>query len=222
AVFFSNFGVAYTARFADVPASTGYGEPIQRFFKLKDGERIVASLSLDPRVVRETQAKKEGAEPKVHAIAVASDGYSLRFSLEPFVEPSTRAGRRYARVPEGAEIVGVSRVTGSEVVIAATRRAHAILCKLNEINFLGGPGRGVILIKLQKQDDPLIGFIASWGDRDLLTVETSRGAEQTISTTKYDVTGRGGKGRELLQRGQFTKVILTPPEAPQPFGGEDA
>ena len=68
----------------------------------------------------------------------------------------------------------------------------------------------------------MLGFVASTGDRDLLTVETSRGAEQTISTAKYDVTGRGGKGRELLQRGQFTKVILTPPEAPQPFGGEDA
>ena len=39
AVFFSNFGVAYSARFIDLPASTGYGEPIQRFFKLKDGER---------------------------------------------------------------------------------------------------------------------------------------------------------------------------------------
>src|SRR5207249_4070537 len=49
-VFFSNFGVAYTARLADVPASTGYGEPIQRLFKLKDGERIVSALGLDPRV----------------------------------------------------------------------------------------------------------------------------------------------------------------------------
>ena len=52
----------------------------------------------------------------------------------------------------------------------------------------------------------MLGFIASTGDRDLLTVETSRGAEQTISTAKYEVTGRGGKGRELLQRGQFTRV----------------
>src|SRR5205809_5411616 len=31
-VFFSNFGVAYTGRIIDVPASTGYGEPIQRLF----------------------------------------------------------------------------------------------------------------------------------------------------------------------------------------------
>jgi len=35
-VFFSNFGVAYTCRIIDVPASTGYGEPIQKQFKLKD------------------------------------------------------------------------------------------------------------------------------------------------------------------------------------------
>ena len=48
-VFFSNFGVAYTSRFIDVPASTGYGEPIQRLFKLKDGEKIVAAMSLDAR-----------------------------------------------------------------------------------------------------------------------------------------------------------------------------
>ena len=47
----------------------------------------------------------------------------------------------------------------------------------------------------------------SVGDRDLMTVETSRGAEQTISTAKYEVTGRGGKGRELLQRGSFVRVI---------------
>ena len=59
-VFFSNFGVAYTSRITDIPASTGYGEPIQRFFKLKDGERIVAALSLDPRVAGNITAKKEG------------------------------------------------------------------------------------------------------------------------------------------------------------------
>ncbi len=45
-------------------------------------------------------------------------------------------------------------------------------------------------------------------------VETSRGAEQTVSSAKYDVTGRGGKGRELLQRGQFSRVVPSVPEVP--------
>jgi DNA gyrase subunit A len=216
-VFFSNFGVAYSARVADIPASTGYGEPIQRFFKLKDGERIVAAMSLDPRVARAIEPKKEGAEPPVHAVAVTSDGYSMRFSLAPFAEPSTRAGRRYARTAEGAEVVGVGRVTGDETVIAATRDARALLCPVKEINFLSGPGRGVILIKLASPADRVLGFIASTGDRDLLTVETTRGAEQTISTAKYEVTGRGGKGRELLQRGQFTRILWPVPDAPEPL-----
>jgi DNA gyrase subunit A len=104
-------------------------------------------------------------------------------------------------------------------VIAATHDARAILCRADEINYLSGPGKGVILIKLQSKEDRVLGFIASTGDRDLLTVETTRGAEQTISTAKYEVTGRGGKGRELLQRGQFTRVVWPMPDAPPPLSG---
>jgi DNA gyrase subunit A len=214
-VFFTNFGVAYTARFVDVPASTGYGEPVQRLFKFKDNEKVVAAFSLDPRAIGdigratgddEPAAGAEVPVPPVHALAVSSDGYSLRFSLANFAEPSTRAGRRYARPSDGAEIVGVSVISGSETVIAATRDARAMLCPAGEVNFLAGPGKGVILIKVA-DDDRVLGFVASTGDRDLLTVETSRGAEQTVSTAKYEITGRGGKGRELMQRGQFTRIV---------------
>ncbi len=207
AVFFTNFGAAYTARLIDVPASTGYGEPIQRLFKFRDGERVVASFSLDSRVVGDITTRKEGVAPPVHAVAVTSDGFSLRFSLEPFVEPSTRAGRRFARPADGIEVVGVATITGDETMIAATQQARAMLCPVDEINFLSGPGKGVILIKLDPGEDKVLGFLASKGDRNLMVVETSRGAEQTISTAKYEVTGRGGKGRELLQRGQFTRVL---------------
>jgi len=219
-VFFSNLGVAYTARIVDVPASTGYGEPIQKLFKLRDGERVVAALSLDPRAAGNIATTREGQAPPVHALAATSDGYSLRFSLEPFVEPSTRAGRRYARPSGGKEVVGVARVTGDEVVIAVTADARAMLCRADEINYLSGPGKGVILIKLGGKDR-LLGFLASTGDRGILRVETSRGAEQTVSTAKYEVTGRGGKGRELLQRGSFTRVVPPELEAPPPLNGGD-
>ncbi len=218
-VFFTNFGVGYTCRIIDVPASTGYGEPIQRLFKLKDGEKVVAALSLDSRVVGDIKpsTKHPDAPPPVHAVAVSSDGYALRFGLEPLVEPSTRAGRRYARPAGGAEVMGVARITGKEVLIVATAEARGLLCRADEVNYLSGPGKGVILIKLASEEDRVLGFIASTGDRDLLTVETSRGAEQTISTGKYEVTGRGGKGRELLQRGQFTRIVWPMPEAPAPL-----
>ena len=214
-VLFTTHGVAYTCRFIDVPAYTGHGEPVQRFFKFKDGERVVAVMSLDPRVSPGLHPKADGDVPPRHALAATSDGYALRFSLAPFIEPSTRAGRKFVKAPDGVEVVGVVQVSGDETIIAATREARAMLCPADEVNVLSGPGRGVILIKIDGSKDRLLGFIASRGDRDLMVVETSRGAEQNISTAKYDVTARGGKGRELLQRGSFTRVV---PPAPVVVG----
>ena len=97
------------------------------------------------------------------------------------------------------------------------RSQEQMVVRADEINYLSGPGKGVILIKLTGDEDHVLGFIASSGDRDLLRVETSRGGEQTISTAKYEVTGRGGKGRELLQRGQFTRIIPNDIENPEPL-----
>src|SRR5215213_9741164 len=68
--FFSNFGTAYTSRIIDIPATTGYGEPIQKLFKLKDGERIVAAVSMDERVLppkaTAINEKKPDDAPKTH------------------------------------------------------------------------------------------------------------------------------------------------------------
>lgn len=219
-VFFTNFGVAYTCRLVDVPASTGYGEPIQRLFKFRDGERVVAAFSLDARHVGEVTPPAPDTPAPCHALAVTSDGYSLRFGLEGFAEPSTRAGRRYARPAEGREVVGVALVSGSETIIAVTAQARAMLCPVDQVNYLSGPGKGVILIKIDPARDRVLGFVASRGDRDLLVVETSRGAQQTVSTAKYEVTSRGGRGRELLQRAQFTRVVRPAVDAPPALNGQ--
>jgi len=176
-------------------------------------------VSLDPRSIGDIKptAKRPDDPPPVHALAVTTDGYALRFGLEGLVEPSTRSGRRFARPSTGVEVTSVAVVSGTEILIVATADARGLLTRVDEVNYLSGPGKGVILIKLVSKDDRVLGFIASTGDRDLLTVETSRGAEQTISTGKYEVTGRGGKGRELLQRGTFTRILSSPPDAPAPL-----
>ena len=214
-VFLSNFGTAYTCRIIQVQATTGHGEPVQKMFKLKDGERIVAAFSLDPRVVGTIGAEGDDVPP-VHAVAVSSDGYALRFGLEAFIEPSTRNGRRFARPAKGAEVIGVTLLEGAETLIAVSRTARAILCRADEINFLAGPGRGVILMKLAKGDH-LLGFKASRGDRDLLEVMTGQGSRRTVSSAKYEITGRGGRGRELMKRGTIDAIVPEPVAAPAPL-----
>ncbi len=213
--FFSSQGVCYTARFADIPASTGFGEPIQKLFKLKDGERIVSVISFDPRVIGDIaeNPKKPDVCPETHGFAASSNGYALRFGLESLAEASTRSGRRYARAAQGAEMIGVFPVTGHETILAISEDCRAMVCAADQVNYLSGAGKGVMLIKLSKTDR-LLGFKPSTGERDLLVVETNRGAKKTISTAKYRTTSRGGRGIEVQKNGKIAKIVKPTIEAP--------
>jgi len=216
--FWSNFGYAYTSRIIDLPATTGHGVPIQKLFKLRDGERIVSAFSLDPRAIGNVfvdEAQPDYA-PETHAVVVTTDGYAFRCGLESFLDPSTRNGRRFARLGKGAEVVGVLPIGGDETILVASARARALLCKAEEINYLEGTGRGTILIKLAK-DDRVIGFTAASSHEDKLVVITNRGARKTISTGRYARTSRAGRGRELLKNGRLTAIERPEVTAPAPL-----
>jgi DNA gyrase subunit A len=208
--FFSNLGTAYTARIIDIPATTGYGEPIQKLFKLRDGERIVATFSLDPRLVGDLR-EKPGYFPETYAVSASSDGYALCFGLSQFVEPSTRSGRRYARPAQGAHMMGVEKLHGDETIIAVSEQRRVLLCKASEINYLSGAGKGVLLIRLAS-GDRLLAFKAVSNEQQALRVKTSLGGEQRISPAKYELSSRGGRGREVMKRGSLTEAVLDAPE----------
>ena len=163
--FFSNYGTAYTCRIIDIPATTGYGEPIQKLFKLKDGERIVAAVSMDDRVLppkmTAVNEKKPDDAPKLHGLAVTSDGYSLRFGLDNFREVSTKAGRRYAR-PSGGRggDAGRRRSTAARRSSPPARTAACCCARPTRSTSSSGAGKGVLLIKLEKGDRLLAAITA--------------------------------------------------------------
>ena len=189
---FSSFGTAYVMRVHDVPASTGYGEPVQKLFNFKDGERVVGAMLVSER------AQKAGTL----ALAVTKGGYGLRFNLDPHREISTRSGRRFARLGEGDEVVGVQAARVKAVLAVVTARGHALLCKAEEVSELAGPGRGVTVIKVEK-DDEVVGFGLGDPDSDTIVVaETEGGKKIPIGPGHYDVVSRGGKGRPIAKRTQ--------------------
>ena len=55
--------------------------------------------------------------------------------------------------------------------------------------------------------DRVLGFSLANKVRDGLTVQTSRGGTQIVRATKYPVTGRGGRGYGILQRGSLVAVL---------------
>ena len=199
-VFFTNRGSAYVVKINDIAATTGYGDPAQKYFKFGDGERIVAAMSFDPRV---SGPAGPAAVPET-LLAVSKNGYGLRFATAGQTEVTTKAGRRYARPGEGDEIVGVVGVKDSDVVVAATQKGHVLQCKAEEITKLEGPGRGVTVIKTA-DDDHVIGFVA--GDKGtVLAIENAAGKDFSQKADPKQTSGRGGKGHQLQKRTTFAMV----------------
>ncbi len=113
-IFFADDGTAYTMRINEVPASSGYGEPIAKFFRLDDQVKIVAAVTTDPRFVPAAvpaaaaarTAKDEPADPPgPYLLVVTAQGQTLRTPLAPFRVESTKVGRRYVRLNEGDKVV---------------------------------------------------------------------------------------------------------------------
>ncbi len=199
-VFFTNFGSAYVCQINEIPPSSGYGDPVQKLFKFKDGERVVDVLSLDPRLrTRESEL-----------IAVTRSGMGLRFALQPHTELSTRTGRKFAKVSEGDEILGVRPVHEKSILLVASAHSHILQCRAGEVNVLAGPGKGVTVLKTV-DDDRVLAFAID----EPLTLETSKGKTVTLEPKVKQLTARGGKGYAMSRRDGFAKVISPPPAIPQ-------
>jgi DNA gyrase subunit A len=204
-IFFTNKGSGYVIKINDIAATTGYGDPAQKYFKFGDGERIVSAMTLDPRAM---------VPPTL--LAISRRGYGLRFASALHTDITTKAGRRYARPSEGDEIIGVVACNDGDVVVTCTRDGHALLCKADEIAKLEGPGRGVTVIKT---DDMVIGFIAGVKS-DQLIVETEKGGKRfELSADPKQVKARGGKGHHIIKRAQL--VVVPRPVKIQPLANAE-
>ena len=195
-VLFSTRGTVYVLGVADVPATTGYGEPVQSLLKFGDGERVARA-----RLVREGGGEPQPVLPglQTNAVLVATaKGYGFR--AEPDLSETTRAGRRLARVGEDDEIVSVEPVLGKMVVVA-TRRGKMLRFPLDEVAELSGPGRGVFLMRPGKEDDDrVVGALSLAKDASFVAV-SAEGAERKFDVADVPEGRRAQKGQKVVKRG---------------------
>ncbi len=212
--FFSNFGACYVCRVHDVPASTGYGDPVQKFFKLADGERMVAMLSLDPRVLgQELREPVEGATEieGPFGLALTRGGLGFRFPLHLHREPSTRAGRKFAKLNEGDEVLAVLLPQDIPGVVLAATNGFALRVPIDEVHVLSGAGKGSIVIKVD-EGERVVGALLD--DRDFFEVETEKG--KVVRETVQRVSGvRGEYGRQITgKKDRIVRLIMPPIATP--------
>ncbi len=211
AIFFSSEGIAYTMRIDQIPASSGYGEPLAKHFRLGDGASIVAALSTDPRFVPEDKKVRGEESPAPFVMVATARGQVLRIPLKPFRMASTKVGRKFCRLATGDKVVFVDLVRDATTMFLASAAARIIHFKVGEVPVLSGAGKGVRGLKVAT-DDQVLGAALLTNPRDCLRVETTAEKEMTFGQVKYEVTSRGGKGVRTSHRSGFTKINRAPIE----------
>jgi DNA gyrase subunit A len=189
---FSNFGVAYVLRVGNVPATTGYGEPVQSTLNFKDGERVVAALIVPgANGEQEGQGAARGAGPRWLVASVRGMGFFCR----PDLSETTKSGRRFARTKEGDEVVVVAPAE-EDLITAATAAGKVLAFPAEELTELTGPGRGVILMRVDK-GDRLVGAVCHASDTPPVAVAED-GSERRFHLP--EPAHRAQKGRKALKR----------------------
>ena len=224
-IFFADDGTAYTMRVNEAPASSGYGEPIAKYFRLTDQVKIIAAATTDERFTPQTlpplpgnpgrgvggEGSANGDPAGPYLLVVTVQGYTLRTPLAPFRTASTKVGRRYVRLSDGDRVAMVAVLRDEESLFLASQSGHVIHFALPEVNILSGAGKGVMGIKLEKKDLCLGGALI--GNRhDALIVETAGGKTMEFRRGAHPTTSRGGKGFEAVKRTSFVRVVPPPIE----------
>ncbi len=206
--FYTNLGSAYTLRVDTIPATNGFGDPIQRFFGFADKEAVVAVVSNDPRqlpAVDPTVALEAEDAPHPHVVAVSAHGRIARLALAMFQDVSTKNGRRYMRLEEGVEprdvVVNAWVSVGTGHVAIASLFGNVLAFPMAEVSVLKGAGKGVVAMTLATTDsvfavepvlDPKLGP----------SVYTALGREEVVTPARY-AGRRAARGKNLFKRGHF-------------------
>ena len=212
---FSSAGKAYVIKAYDLPAGSGFGEPVQHLFKFGDGERPVTAMNLTtllsgaaaaPLVEEEEKEKKKGKKKEaagkpatIMGISVSARCVGFKFDLSMFNTVTTRAGKKFAGLKPGDSIMGVDIIDLTHVLFL-TSEGKAVVIAAKDVPLLSGAGKGVKLVNVRNGEIALFRVVRK-GEQVKVIDEKDR--EKVIDLKDYGVMKRGAVGFKAVKAVRF-------------------
>jgi DNA gyrase subunit A len=208
---FSSAGKAYVIKAYDLPAGSGFGEPVQHLFKFGDGERPVTAMNLTTLLSGTTAAPPAGEEEKgkkkeeagkpeiITGISVSAKGVGFKFDLSMFNAVTTRAGKKFAGIKPGDSVMGVDIVDLTHVLFL-TSEGKAVVIAAKDVPLLSGAGKGVKLVNVKNGEIALFRVVRK-GEQ--VKVIDEKGREKVIDLKDYGVMKRGAVGLKAVKAVRF-------------------
>ena len=182
-LFFTNKGRLYWRKVHELPKAgrTARGRAIVNVLDLGEGERVTAYMN-----VRELDHEDR------FVLMVTRQGVVKKTTLKAFSNVRT-AGIIAIDLDKEDELVDVAMTSGSDNILIATRQGMAIRFPERDVRSMGRTARGVIGIKLGKDDDEVIGVSLAPDEHTVLSVTENGFGKRTI-VGEYRLQHRGGQG----------------------------
>ncbi len=214
----TNIGKLYVMKVVEIPASTGFGEPLSNILTFVDGECVIGLIAPDPAepetdfIECKSPEKDSAGQPDLfgsentlpicegapalpfRGILVTKSGYGFRFDYSLFREPTKKNGRRLVNLKSGDEVVGV-KPEDREMVSLGTGAGNILKFRIEKVPLLVGAGLGVRMIKLPP-DSQVIG-IELIGKDDELRITTRRNKVRSIPISQIPKGKRDSKGKNF-------------------------
>ena len=202
--FVTNLGSFYVLKVSDFPSSSGYGDPVQKVLKFKDGEKIVDSMAIKAGQDRQTEILSEYnycLEENDHLLLVSRNGVGFAYKATDFAGIK-KNGRRIMKLRAGDELAAVSKLASHAAFF--TRNASALIIKTKEAPVRDSAAVGVSLISVRK-DDALVSAIC-FNNKARFKISKSNGKIEEVDSKDMLSGHRALKGNKVISRAEILAV----------------
>ena len=202
-LFFTEKGRCYWMRAFEVPEGekNTKGRPILNMINIAPDDKVKAYVN----VLNLTDEDYVNG----HCIVLCSrNGIVKRISLENFSRPRTN-GVIALNIREGDELVDAQLTDGKSEVILASKKGKVVRCSEDNFREMGRAATGVKGIKLEPEDDCVIGMLTSNDEEEDILVVSEAGFGKRTKLKDYRVTRRGAMGVNTMKITDKTGGIIS-------------
>jgi DNA gyrase subunit A len=202
-LFFTQKGKCFWMRVYEVPegSKTAKGRAIQNLINIEQDDKVKAFIC--------TQDLKDEDYINNHYVIMATrKGQVKKTSLEQYSRPRAN-GINAITIREGDELLEAKLTNGNSHVMMAVKSGKAIRFEENKTRPMGRGASGVRGIRLNNENDEVVGMIAV-NDMDAnILVVSENGYGKRSNLEDYRVTNRGGKGVKTISITDKTGELVT-------------
>jgi len=205
-LFFTEKGKCFWLKVYEIPegSKNSKGRAIQNMMRIEPDDKVTAYMKV-------TTLKDEEYLNTNNIIFATKHGQIKKTSLEAFSRPRTN-GIKAITIREGDTLMSAKMTNGNNDIMMAAMNGKAVRFKESDIRTMGRGASGVRGIRIDKDNDEVVGLICveELGDENTenVLVVSENGYGKRSRLDAYRITKRGGKGVKTINITEKTGKLI--------------